>query len=79
MRRQCGIERWQPQLLTARSPAAGICFKHTFAARAAFGATTVSGKMPFRDVTPIAPNEDRATRVTVGSLARGVANIAGIA
>src|SRR2546430_5201973 len=46
--------------------------------RSAFGATTVSGKMPCRDVIPIAANKDRAAMVTVGGLARGVVNIAGI-
>ena len=57
---------------------ARICFKHAGTARAAFGATTVSGKMPRRDVIPIAANEDRAASVTVGSLARGIVNVAGI-
>ena len=34
--------------------------------------------MPCRDVIPIAANEDRAASVTVGSLARGIVNVAGI-
>jgi len=78
MRPQLGFRRSEPHRLTARTPAAGICFKNTVTARPAFVATPVSGKMPCRDVIPIAANEDRATRMTVGSLARGVVNIAGI-
>src|SRR5215467_9927775 len=34
--------------------------------------------MPRRDVIPIAADEDRATRVTVGSLARGIVNLASV-
>jgi len=73
-----GIERSQPQRLTARTPAARISFKHAGTARAAFGATTVSGKMPCRYVIPITANEECATRVTLSSLAHGIVNIAGI-
>ena len=57
---------------------AGICFEHAGTARAAFGAAAVSGKMPCRDVIPIAGNEDRAASVTVGSLPRRIVNVAGI-
>src|SRR6478672_2696469 len=78
MRRQLGFRRSEPHRLTARTPVAGLCFKNTVTARPAFVATPVSGKMPCRDVIPIAANEDCATGMTVGSLARGVVNIAGI-
>ena len=76
--RWLGIERSQPHRPTARTPAAGTCFKHTVAVRSAFGATTVSGKMPCRDVIPIAANKDRVASVTVGGLARRIVSVAGI-
>jgi hypothetical protein len=64
--------------LAATTPAARICFKDASTKCAAFSAAAVSGKMPCRDVIPIAANEDRATGATVGSLARGIVNIASI-
>ena len=78
MRRQLGFGRSQPERLTARTPAADISFKNTLAARPTFLATPVCRKMPCRYVIPIAANEDRSTKVTVGSLTRGVVDIAGI-
>jgi hypothetical protein len=73
-----GFRRSQPPRLTARTPAARICFEHAGTARAAFGAVAVSRKMPCRDVIPIAANDDRAASATVGSLARGIVNVASI-
>ena len=58
---QLGFRRSQPHRLTARSPAASVYFKNTVAAGATFVAAADSGKMPCRDVIPIAANEDRVT------------------
>jgi hypothetical protein len=59
-------------------PAARSCFKQASYSACAFGATTISGKMPCRDVIPIAANEERTASMTEGILARGVVKIVGI-
>src|SRR5437660_7892457 len=73
-----GFRCLQPHRLTARTPLARHRLKHSAAVRTALDTSAVRRQLPRRDVIPIAADQHGAAGMTMGGLAGGIANIAGI-
>jgi hypothetical protein len=68
----------QPYRLTTPTPVASHSFKYTMAARTALYTSAVRRQTPSRDIVPVAADQHGAAAATMGGLADGIVNIAGI-
>ena len=78
VRQQFGFRCSQPHRLTAPTPLAGNCFKHTVAACITIGAASVGRQTPCRNVVPVAADQHFAARMTTSGLTGWIMNIASI-